>query len=147
MALSDRQRHEAYEALTDAFAERTDLVIEMLRPAHDLATTTDIDAVRRDLGQQVESLRREVGRQFAGVQNEFAGVQNEFVGVQNEFAGVRHEFAAVRHELAEMEARLSLSFERRINEAFAAQTRTLVLGLVGAFMLTALTNVLAVRLR
>lgn len=126
MALSDRQRHEAYEALTDAFAERTDLVIEMLRPAHDLATTTDVDAVRRDLGQQVESLRREVGRQFAGVQNEFAGV---------------------RHELAEMEARLSLSFERRINEAFAAQTRTLVLGLVGAFMLTALTNVLAVMLR
>lgn len=137
MALSDRQRHEAYEALTDAFAERTDLVIEMLRPAHDLATTTDVDAVRRDLGQQVESFRREVGREFAGVQNEFAGVQNEF-------AGVRHEFAAVRHELAEMEARLSLSFERRINEAFAAQTRTLVLGLVGAFMLTALTNVLAV---
>lgn len=126
MALSDRQRHEAYEALTDAFAERTDLVIEMLRPAHDLATTTDVDAVRRDLGQQVESLRREVGRQFAGVQNEFAGV---------------------RHELAEMEARLSLSFERRINEAFAAQTLTLVLGLVGAFMLTALTNVLAVMLR
>ena len=53
MALSDRQRHDAYEALAATFADRTDLVIEMLRPAHDLATTADVtsatELLRRDL--------------------------------------------------------------------------------------------------
>jgi predicted ATPase with chaperone activity len=43
MALTDRQRHDAYEALAEAFADRTDLVIEMLRSDHDhLATKDDL---------------------------------------------------------------------------------------------------------
>lgn len=43
MALTDRQRHDAYEALSEAFADRTDLVIEMLRSDHDhLATKADL---------------------------------------------------------------------------------------------------------
>ena len=45
-----------------------------------------------------------------------------------------------------METRLTLATERMVHEAFAAQTRTLVFGLVGAFVLTALTNVLTVAL-
>jgi len=41
MALTDRQRHDAYEALAEAFADRTDLVIEMLRTDHDHLVTKD----------------------------------------------------------------------------------------------------------
>ena len=40
MALTDRQRHDAYEALAEAFADRTDLVIEMLRSAFGAQTRT-----------------------------------------------------------------------------------------------------------
>ena len=41
MALTDRQRHDAYEALAETFADRTDLVIEMLRTDHDHLVTKD----------------------------------------------------------------------------------------------------------
>ncbi len=41
MALTDRQRHDAYEALAEAFADKTDLVIEMLRSDHDQLATKD----------------------------------------------------------------------------------------------------------
>ncbi len=122
MALSDRQRHDAYEALAATFADRTDLVIEMLRPAHDLATTADVtsatELLRRDLDEQMAALRHDLEAQIGGL----------------------------RHDLEAMETRLTLATERMVHDAFAAQTRTLVFGLVGAFVLTALTNVLTVAL-
>ena len=122
MALSDRQRHDAYEALAATFADRTDLVIEMLRPAHDLATTADVTS-------ETELLRRDVGRQIASLRHD----------LEAQIGGLRHDVEA-------METRLTLATERAVHEAFAAQTRTLVFGLVGAFVLTALTNVLTVAL-
>ena len=50
MPLTDRQRHDAYEALAETFADRTDLVIEMLRTDHDhLVTKHDLALVKDDL--------------------------------------------------------------------------------------------------
>lgn len=118
MPLSDRQRHDAYEALSATFADRTDLVIEMLRPAHDLATAADVTSA-------TELLRGDLGR---------------------EIAALRHEISGLRHDLEAMENRLTLATERLVHDAFAAQTRILVFGLVAAFVLTALTNVLTVAL-
>ena len=41
--LTERDRHDAYEALQQAFGDRTDTVIELLRPDHDaLATKEDL---------------------------------------------------------------------------------------------------------
>ena len=64
MALTDRQRHDAYEALAEAFADRTDLVIEMLRSDHDhLATKHDLALVRDDLALMEARLTATFDRQ------------------------------------------------------------------------------------
>ena len=102
----------------------------MLRPADDLATKADIETTRHELGQQIGALRSDVTHEIGALRSD-----------------VTREFAAVRHELVEMESRLTLTTERLVHEAFATQTRTLVLGLVGAFLLTASTNVLTIALR
>ena len=74
---------------------------------------------------------------------EIASVRND-LGI--EITSVRHEVNDLRHDMEAMETRLTLATERMVHEAFAAQTRTLVVGLVAAFVLTALTNVLTVAL-
>ena len=102
MPLTERDRHDAYEALQQAFRDRTDSVIELLRPDHDRLATKD------DLS----------------------------VGL----SGLRAEMADLRTEMAE----LRVQFNQDITTAFAAQTRTLVLGLISAVVLIALSNALAV---
>ena len=95
MALTDRQRHDAYEALVNTFGDQTDTVISMLRTdTHDFLT------------------------------------KDEF---RQAMARIDTRFAEQRVE-----------FRREINEAFGAQTRTLVIGLITAVLLIALTNALAI---
>lgn len=95
MSLTDRERHDAYEALAEAFGDRTDSVITMLR-----ADTT------------------------------------EFL-TKDEF---RISMARLDAQFAEQR----LEFRMEIHEAFAAQTRTLVFGLITAVVLVALTNALGI---
>jgi len=95
MALTDRQRHNAYEALVETFGDQTDSVISMLRTdTHEFLTK--------------EEFRLAMAR------------------VDTQFADLRVEF------------------KREINDAFGAQTRTLVISLVTAVFLIALTNALAI---
>ncbi|MDZ7674566.1 MAG: hypothetical protein U5K30_05810 [Acidimicrobiales bacterium] len=147
MALSDRQHHDAYEALTEAFADRTDLVIEMLRTDHaHLATKSDLDPVRGGIDEvrlDVAGVRHDVET----LQTEVTGIRHDVETLQTEVTGIRHDVATTLHsEMGHLEVRLLAEVDRRVHDAFAAQTRTLMIGLVMAFVLTALTNVLTVTL-
>ena len=59
-------------------------------------------------------------------------------------SGLRAEMADLRTELRTEMAELRVQFNQDITTAFAAQTRTLVLGLISAVVLIALSNALAV---
>jgi len=113
MPLTERDRHDAYEALQQAIGDRTESVIELLRPDHDRLAT------KQDLGVGLASLRTEM-------------------------AELRTEMADLRSDLRTGMADLRVQFNQDITAAFAAQTRTLVLGLIGAVVLVALSNALAV---
>jgi len=113
MPLTERDRHDAYEALQQAFGDRTDSVIQLLRPEHDRLATKD------DLSVGLSGLRAEM-------------------------AELRAEMADLRTELRTEMADLRAQFNKDITAAFAAQTRTLVLGLISAVVLIALSNALAV---
>lgn len=56
----------------------------------------------------------------------------------------RDEFRVAMARVDAQFAELRVDFEREINDAFAAQTRTLVIGLITAVILIALTNGLAI---
>lgn len=105
MALTERERHDAYEALHAAFGDHTETVIRLLRPDDELVTKADLAVT---------------------------------TGV------LRTEMADLRTELKTEMAELRVQFSNDIQTAFAAQTRTLMIGLVIAFMMVALTNTLTV---
>jgi hypothetical protein len=120
MPLTERDRHDAYEALQQAFGNHTDTVIELLRPDHDrLATKDDIGAIRVEM---------------ADLRTEMADLRTD----------LRTEMADLRTDLRTEMADLRTEFRTEINNAFAAQTRTMVIGLVSAVLLIALSNTLAV---
>lgn len=102
MPLTERDRHDAYEALQQAFGDHTDTVIELLRPDHERLATKD------DIGE------------------------------------LRVEMADLRTVLKTEIADLRTEFRTDINTAFAAQTRTMMIGLISAVVLIALSNALAV---
>jgi hypothetical protein len=115
--LTERDRHAAYEALQQAFGDHTDAVIELLRPDHDrLATKDDLALTAADLRTEMADLRTDL----------------------------RTEMADLRTELRTDMADLRVQFHDDITTAFAAQTRTLVIGLISAIVLIALSNALAV---
>ena len=117
MPLTERERNAAYQALQQAFGDRTDTVIELLRPDHDRLATKDDLAVG-----------------LADVRTEMADLRTD----------LRTEMADLRTELRTGMADLRMEFNRDITTAFAAQTRTLVIGLISAVILIAMSNALAV---
>lgn len=123
MALSERDRHDAYDAMHGAFGERTDTVIRMLRDDdRDLATTQDLAVTRSEL------------------RSDFGELRGEFGELRGEFGELRGEFGEVRADMARLEGRL----EARITDSFQAQTRALILALVASVFLIALTSTLTV---
>ena len=61
MPLTERDRHDAYEALQQAFGDRTDTVIELLRPDHDeLVTKDDLALGLADVRLEIAELRTEM---------------------------------------------------------------------------------------
>lgn len=124
MPLTERERHDAYEALQETFGERTDTVIEMLRPDHEnLSTKQDVALLGSDLRTEMADLRTEM-----------ADIRTE----------LKTEMADLRTELKTEMGDLRVAFATDINAAFAAQTRTMMIGLVSAVVLIALSNALAV---
>ena len=113
MSLTERERHDAYEALHAAFGDNTDTVIRMLSADRDNLVTKD------DLAVTTAVLRTEM-----------ADLRTE----------VKTEIAEVKTEMAQ----LRVQFSNDITTAFAAQTRTMTIGLVASVILIALTNTLTV---
>jgi hypothetical protein len=157
MPLTERERHDAYEALRGAFGEQTDAVIQLLRPDHEKLVTKD------DLGVATADLHTEMADLGAGLRTEMAdlGVElrtemadlgadlrTEMADVRTELrtglAGVRTEIADLRTELDTDMAALRVDFATELNAAFAAQTRTLIIGLVSAVLLIALSDIVSV---
>jgi hypothetical protein len=64
--------------------------------------------------------------------------------LRSEIGDVRTEMADLRTELRTEMANLRAEFHHDIREAFSAQTRTLLIGLISAVILIALSNTLAV---
>ena len=61
MPLTERQRHDAYEALHQAFGDHTDTVIDLLRPDHDhLATREDLRLGLTDVRVEINDVRVEM---------------------------------------------------------------------------------------
>lgn len=123
MALTERERHDAYEALHAAFGDHTETVIRLLRPDDELATKTDLAVTTGVLRTEMAAT---------------TGV------LRTEMADLRTEMADLRTELKTEMAELRVQFSNDIQTAFAAQARTLMIGLVIAFMMVALTNTLTV---
>ncbi len=120
MPLTERQRHDAYEALHHAFGDHTDTVIELLRPDHDHLAT------RQDLTLGLAELRDEI-----------TDVRSEIADVRAEIADVRVEMAGLRTELKTEMAELRTELKAEMRDLTTGQTRTMMLGLVGS--ITALT--------
>jgi ribosomal protein L29 len=146
MPQTDRDHHDAYEALHATFGERTDAVIHMLRPDEGmLATKDDVSnqglALRADMAHLRTELKTEMADLRTELKTEMGDLRTE---LKTEMGDLRTELrtglADLRVELAE----LRVEFSSDIREAFAAQTRTLVIGLISAVLLIALSNSLAV---
>jgi ribosomal protein L29 len=144
--LTERDRHAAYEALQQAFGDHTDAVIELLRPDHDrLATKDDLALTGADLRTEMADLRTDLRTEMADLRTEMADLRTD---LRTEMADLRTELrtemADLRTELRTDMADLRVQFHDDITTAFAAQTRTLVIGLISAIVLIALSNALAV---
>lgn len=130
MPLTERERHDAYEALRGTFGEQTDVVIQLLRPDHENLVTKD------DLAVTTAVLRTEVADLRTELKTEIADLRTE----------LKTEMADLRTDLRADMAQLRVDFAGEINAAFAAQTRMLVIGLVSAVLLIALSNTISVLL-
>jgi len=122
MPLTERERHDAYEALHRTFGDSTDAVIQLLRPDHDQLATKD------DLALTTATLRGEM----AELRTEMAELRTE----------LKTEMAELRTDLKTEMAGLRVEFSTEINTAFAAQTRTMIIGLVSAVLLVVLSDTL-----
>ena len=116
MTLTERQRHDAYDALHQTFGDHTDTVIQMLRPEHDNLVT------KADLAIGLGTVRTEM-----------ADLRTD----------LKTEMADLRTELGTGLANLRIEFKVEINEALTAQTRTMMIGLISAIFIIALSNALS----
>ncbi|WP_436796297.1 hypothetical protein [Actinospongicola halichondriae] len=126
MSLTERERHDAYEALQTAFGDSTDSVIRLIRTDHEnLVTKDDLTLTTSVLRTEIADLRTELKTEMADLRTE----------LKTEMADLRTEMAGLR-----------VQFSNDINAAFAVQTRTMTIGLVASVILIALTNTLTVLL-
>jgi hypothetical protein len=115
MPLTERERHDAYEALRTTFGDHTDAVIDLLRPDEQrLATKDDLAVLRAEMAE----LRGELRGEMAELRGE-----------------LRTEMAELRTEMAEM----GLAIRQELHQAIAAQTRTLMIALVTAIVLMSIS--------
>lgn len=136
MSLTERDRHDAYEALQDTFGARTDIVIAMLQPATNLVTKDDLAvidaAIRRDMSVLRDGLRGELADLRTGLKTEMADLRAD---LKTEMADLRTE---VRTDIKGLEVALG----ERISAATQYQVRSMLLTIMGAVVLVLLAEVL-----
>lgn len=79
MSLTERERHDAYEALHAAFGDTTDNVIRMFRTEHeDLATKDDLALTRAELKTEMADLRTEMAGLRTELKTEMGELRVQF---------------------------------------------------------------------
>lgn len=71
MPLTERERHDAYEALHTAFGQHTDAVIRLLRPDADLVAKDDLAVTTATLRTEMADLRTEMVTAIGNLQATF----------------------------------------------------------------------------
>lgn len=115
--------------VSDAWGEEAaDTLFDLVAPAGDrVATGRDVDALRAEMGGLGRQLRGEMATLGAELRGDMAASGTELRGDMATLgAELRGEIAEMRAEMGAMEHRIVGSFERRMNEMFTAQTRTLL---------------------
>lgn len=121
MTLTERERHDAYEALQGAFGPRTDIVIAMLQPATELATRDDLAVARAELRSEMSELRTEM-----------SDLRTE----------LRTEMADLRTDVGQRISGMQATMEVRITDGFQHQTRSLLFMIMGSVLLLILAQAL-----
>lgn len=129
--IDERARHELYLGFEELLGTgRADTLMSLL-PAvgwADVATKHDLRLLKDDLRQLEDRIEARLDARFVRVDARFAAVDAQFVNLEQR---MDTRFAQVDGRFSDMEAQ----FERSLRE----QTRTLMLGLVGAmFTMTSL---------
>ena len=151
MSMTEAERHELYELAKREVGDRfAQLMIKAMPPEPErLATKDDLGVVRSDLRAEMAGLRTELKTEMADLRTELktemADLRTE---LRTEMGQLRTEFKTemgqLRTDLRTDVAQLRVDFAGEINAAFAAQTRTMIIGLVSAVILIAFSNALAV---
>ena len=111
MSISEAERHEIYELIRAATSDRVaNNVMSLLPPVGwaDVATKSDLDALRTEMRSEFASVRAETGSLRAEMRSEFGSVQSEF--------------GSVRADMRAMEANL----RTEMHQSIRAQTWALV---------------------
>jgi hypothetical protein len=122
--IDERARHELYRGLEELLGSaRADTLMNLVPGAG----WTDV-ATKHDVRQLEERIEARMDARFARVDARFAGVDAQLAGVDARFTDLETHLDARLHESAS-----------RFERALRKQTRTLMLGLVGAmFTMTSL---------
>lgn len=153
MPLTERERHDAYEALQRTFGDTTDVVIQLLRPDHEkLATKDDLALTTATLRGEMAHLRTEMADLRTELKTEMADLRIGMGDLRTELkidmgdlrTELKIDMADLRTDLRTDMATLRVDLTSELHTAFAAQTRTLVIGLISAVLLIAVTNALTV---
>lgn len=108
-----------HRTVSEAWGEEAaDTLFELVAPAGDRVAT----------GRDVETLRGEIEAQGIGLRGEIEAQGTELRGA------IEAQGTELRREMEAMEHRIVGSFERRLNETFTAQTRTLLVSQLAALV-------------
>lgn len=147
--IDERARHELYLAVEEVLGtQRADTLMALLPPVGwaDVATKEDLHQLEARLITAGESRFGQVDRRFAEVDHRFAlleaTIDTRFTRAQAhtdaKFAVVDARFEQIDGRFTRIDARFS-QLEGQIDRSVREQTRTLMLGLVGAmFTMTSL---------
>lgn len=149
MAVNEEARHQLYLGLEEVLGrERAATLMELLPPTGwaDVASRRDLDhlsvvlraemeTVRGELRAEMEAVRGELKQEMADLRGE---LRTEMRAVRGELGTLRQGLDALGRETkAEIDAlghRLTATFESRLNDAVASQTRAIIFSMVAYFL-------------
>ena len=138
MAVDERRRTQLHRTISGAWGEEAaDTLFELVAPAGERpATERQVDRLATSTERQISDLaattERRISDLAATTERQFSDVDQRFAEVDRRFTEVDHRFDVLDQRLEGMEHRITATFERRINQTFTAQTRTLVVSQLGA---------------
>ncbi len=141
MSTTENERLELYELAKQEVGERfARLMMRALPPEpRELATKGDVALVRSDLRAEMADLRSDLRTEMAEVRTEMAELRTD---LRTEMAELRTDLRTEMAELRTDMAVLRTDMTAEIRATVTAQTRTLMLGLVGSVTAMAMTDVL-----